>query len=215
MEKFFSFLGKTVLVLVGVGILVVGGYYLGTKGMQKNAAIVPSPPTPTTLPQSVMSSSTPTQVVKPTGRFAVNAGGIKPFSAYMLSGVAGWAPVKTHDTNAGIDKIVLSKALYSMTILQGPIGGGGCTFPGEKPQEMSVQLSSSLDIPLLTGSPLRRGQAQSPTPTMASFTICQKTADGSYSTFTDFGVINYSTPLSPDTAILSEMDAMVGSLQKQ
>lgn len=223
MDKFFSLLGKLFVAIGIIGILVGGGYYLGIKFGKISNIVMPTPtkamsmmisPTLTAASGSLTPSIiSPTAMQKnPTGRFAVNAGGIKPFSAYILSGVSGWIPVKTEDSSSS--KIVLTKGNYSITILQGAFGGGQCVFPGDQPQPMSIVLSSSTDIPLLSGNPLRRGQAQSANSSQASFTICQKT-NGSYGTFTDFGAINYTTPLNPDGSILAEMDAMVGSLQKQ
>lgn len=215
MDKFFSLLGKLLVVVGVVGILVGGGYYLGTKFNKQpqntQSVTVSVAPTmqPTNTPEAMAVSPTSTTT---TGRFAVNAGGLKPFSAYMLSGVGGWTQTKTQD--ATTSKVVLSKGTYSVTILQGAFGGGGCTFPGDTPQEMSVQLTSSTMIELLTGNPLRRGQTQSANANETDFTVCQKTTNG-YSTITDFGAINYVTPLNPDSETLAEMDAMVGSLQKQ
>lgn len=214
MDKFFSLLGKLLVVVGIVGILVGGGYYLGARFTKPSVAPPSSPTASAVLPTSATTSpaASPSSS-QATGRFTVTAGGIKPFSAYMLSGVAGWTQTKTQD--ATMSKLVLSKGDYSVTILQGAFGGGGCTFPGDQPQAMSVQLTSSVMIPLLTGNPLRRGQTQSPNASQANFTVCQKTADGSYGTITDFGAINYVTPLNPVSETLAEMDAMIGSLQKQ
>ncbi len=218
MDKFFALLGK-ILVFVGVaGILVGGGYYLGTKlnkpVQNTQPSAISSAPTNIVPTSSQIISPTSSAIQKnTTGRVAVNAGGIKPFSAYLLSGVAGWIPAKIVDANT--NKLVLTKANYSVTILQGAFGGAGCTFPGDKPAEMSIQLTSSMMIELSSGNPLRRGQAQSTNANETDFTVCQKLSDGSYGTITDFGAINYVTPLNPDAATLAEMDAMVGSLQKQ
>lgn len=214
MDKFFSLLGKLLVIVGVVGILVGGGYYLGTK-FNKPATIptVSIVPTQAPVTVAVVSPSSAIQQKTPTGRFAVNAGGVKPFSAYTLSGVAGWTPTKTE--NASSNKVVLTKGDYSVTILQGALGGGPCVFPGDKPQDMAIQLTSSTMIELLTGNPLRRGQTQSVNANETDFTVCQKASDGSYGTITDFGVINYVTPLNPDSETLAEMDAMVGSLQKE
>ena len=216
MDKFFSFLGKLFLFAGIAGILIGGGYYLGTKlakPSEKTQSIALTAVPSASMTTSPVPTTTPSSQKTNTGHFAVTAGGIKPFSAYMLSGVTGWTPTKTH--TSALDKTILSQGLYSVTILQGAFGGGGCTFPGDKPAEMSVQLTTSTMIPLLSGNPLRRGQAPTDSPNSLSFTVCQKAADGSYGTFTDFGAINYTTPLNPTSEMLAEMDAMVGSLQKQ
>jgi len=213
MDKFFSIFGKLALVVVVGGGLIAGGFYLGKKftaSPSLNAAVSPTPGI--TISQT-QPTAMPTQASQATGRFAVSAGGIKPFSAYTLSGVAGWTP--TRESNASLDKLILTKGGYSIVILQAAVGGGGCSFPGTTPGMMSVELASSTDIPMLSGAPLRRGQTQSPTPTVLNFTVCQKASDGSFGTITSFGVINYTTPSSPDASLLAEMDAMIGSLQSK
>lgn len=216
MDKFFSFLGKFFVAVGIIGVLIGTGYYLGIK-FGKTSMVKPIPTHTMSVsvsPVSVMNitatptASTPSQA---TGRFGVKAGGIKPFSAYTLSGVSGWSLTKAEDNT--MSKVVLTKGNYSVTILQGAFGVGPCVFPGDQPQPMGIQLTSSTDIQLFSGNPLRRGQTQSSS-NQASFTVCQKT-NGSYSTFTDFGAINYTTPTSPDSSVLAEIDAMVGSLQKQ
>lgn len=216
MDKTFSLLGKAFVVLGIAGILVGAGYFLATKSQKPAVVISTQSPSLTSSKSLTKVVNTPTATItqsQATGRFAVNAGGIKPFSTYVLSGVGGWTPTKIENSTSS--KIVLTKGNYSVTILQGAFGGTGCTFPGDKSAEMSVQLSSSTMIELLSGNPLRRGQAQSANANETDFTVCQKESDGSYGTITDFGVINYVTPLNPDSETLAEMDAMVGSLQKQ
>lgn len=218
MDKFFSVFGKIIIALIIIAVIGAGGYYFGNKMMKSSSSAPTTTPSVTEMmspsPSQQIINTTPTIVQKDdTGRFAVTAGGIKPFSAYMLSGVAGWTKTEQKDANA--DTVTLSKGKYQLVIVQGAVGAPSCTFPGDQPQPMSIQLSSSSNIELLTGSPLRRGQVQSPSPDTADFAVCQKAQNGGYSTFTDFGIINYYTPTSPDSDMLAQMDAMTGSLQKQ
>ncbi|MDE2026074.1 MAG: hypothetical protein KGJ07_06265 [Patescibacteria group bacterium] len=213
MDKYYSLFGKFVLILIAGGLLLGAGYYLGkniAKPVTKQQAFITPTDIPTQVPTAAVS---PTQVPKATGRFAVAAGGIKPFVAYTLSGVAGWS--QNHETTTASDKVTLTKGGYQIVILQAALGGGACSFPGTTPAPMSITLTSATDIPLLSGYALRRGQTQSTSGNQSSFAVCQKASDGSYGTITDFGVINYTTPLTPDNSVLAEMDAMVGSLQKK
>lgn len=212
MDKYFALFGKTVLVVMVVTGLIGGGIYLDRFFIHKPPAfLTPTPSTSTAVtPTSVVSVPTPTVV--PT-HFAVSGGGKDPFVAYTLSAISGWNLTK-ENTNIQ-DKVILTQGNYQLTILQAAIGGGGCTFPGQAPAQMSVALTDPIDIPLLTGVPLRRGTAQSANANQMSYTICQKGSDGSYGTLTTYGAITYTTPLNPDLQVLAQMDGMVGSLQKQ
>lgn len=215
MDKFFSVFGKAILAVVVVAGLIGGGIYFGQK-LKSGSIQVSISPTPAQraviTPSSSASAVTTPTSTQPT-HFAVSAGGISPFSAYTLSAITGWTLSKDH--SSALDKITLTQGDYQLIILQAAIGGGGCTFPGDQQTQMSMQLTNPIDILLLSGQPLRRGTAQSPNTNQASFTICQKGTDGSYGSLTTFGAINYATPLNPDASVVAQMDAMVGSLQKQ
>src|SRR5260221_3532789 len=99
MNTFFSLFGKVVIVLVAVGALIAGGYYIGTKGLNKNTATVVTVTPGSMTTQTTTSTPTPITQKDNTGRFAVNAGGASGTSfanaTYMLSGVAGWTLAKT------------------------------------------------------------------------------------------------------------------------
>lgn len=212
MDRFFALFGKIALVILIVGILVGSGIYLGEHLGKKSSTA-----TSTRLinPQSTEATQMPNPTATPTqepSHFVVEAGGIKPFESYTLSAIIGWTLSKNN--NSGMDQVILTKGDYQLSILQAALGGGGCDFSGGA-QDMSVQLTNPIDIPLQEGLPLRRGTAQSPTTGKMAFTICQKGSSGSYGTVTEFGVINYSTPLNPSTDMLAQLDGMVGSLQKQ
>src|SRR5579872_5518663 len=157
MDKFFSLFGKFVLVVVVIGLVAVGGYYLGKKytvpGMNTPQ------PTATATTSSVTTTLSPTlaqQQADP--HVAIYGGGISPFSKYLLSGFKSW--IKTVEHTNAMDKLTLTNGDYQLVILQAALGGGGCTFPGEQPQAMSVPLSNPVvQIPLLDGTNLKRGQA--------------------------------------------------------
>ena len=195
-------------------LLVGAGVYLGERINKKGAGIAPTP-TPIGL-QTPLSTQNPSPTPgQPTqaSHFVVEAGGVNPFVAYTLSAITGWTVAKEHTDTS--DKVTLTKGDYQLVILQTAMGGGACAFPGDTPGAMSISLTNPIDIPLATGAPLRRGTGTSGVSGKQSFTVCQKSTDGGYGSFTTFGAINYMTPLSPDTSVIAQMDAMVGSLQKQ
>lgn len=214
MDKFFSIFGKIILVILVVGALVGAGAYFGKKYMSspKENTNVPSQQTVSTSSPVAEGTTVPSPVQTKSVHVAITAGGVKPFNAYLMSGFSSWQT--THDTSMG-DKLTITQGDYQITIIQGAIGGGPCSFPGTTPMPMSVMLTSSTNIELLSGDILKRGQAESADLSKESFTVCQKKSDGNYSTLTDFGAINYTTPLNPDSDIIAQMDAMIGSLQKQ
>jgi len=214
MDKFFSAFGKIALLLIVVAGLIGGGVYLDRYVIHKPNS-QSTQVTPTVAEEMVSPTIdiiTPT-LTKGSTHFAVSAGGVNPFKSYTLSAVSGWGVSKTHNTT--MDQIILTQGEYQLSIYQAAIGGGGCTFPGDQPQQMSISLTEPHEIPLLDGSLLKRGKTVSPTATKSSYTICQKGSDGSFGSLTVFGAITYTTPLSPDALVLAQMDAMVGSLQKQ
>lgn len=217
MDKPFALFGKIVGILLVAAGLVGSGIFLGQKYFQKPTPVPSTPITPTAAATAAptVSSGSAQQNPQATGRFPVTAGGMKPFVSYLLSGVAGWTVIKAHDSTS--DKLILTKGAYEVTILQAALGGGGCTFPGETPADMSITLASPVvQIPLLDGTTLKRGQADSGTnPGKVTYVVCQKGQTNQYGSLTTFGVINYVMPVSPDSATVAEMDAMVGSLQKQ
>ncbi len=220
MDKFFSIFGKIVgILLVAAGLIGIG-VYVGQKYMTHNStmgkiATIPTASITSTITPTISISPTTTSQKNPTGRTTIVAGGVTTFSSYMLSALTDWTPTKTHNTS--MDELVLTKGDYQITILQGAVGAGACTFPGDTAADMSVALSSPVaQVSLLDGTILKRGTANSSTnPGKTTDTFCQKGSDGHFSTLTSFGVINYITPSNPDSQTLSEMDAMIGSLQKQ
>lgn len=216
-DRVFSIFGKLVLIFLVIGILLAGGYYLGKKYtlFQQVPNQTSTSPVPTSTSSATI-STTPAKTAS--NRVEVDSGGVSTFEAYKLSAFSDWIVTKTHDTGAGIDKVVIAKADYSVTISQGPMGGAKCIFPGEAPQDFSTQLTTPVaQIPLLNGKILKRGQANNQTnPGKETDTVCEQDgSDNAYSTFTEFGAITYVTPINRDNDTIAQMDAMVGSLQKQ
>lgn len=218
MDKFFSLFGKIVGILLIAGGLIGAGIYLGQKYKSPQVSTQPSPTQMVSVSPTPASSSGVLQSQKTIGvHVTVTSGGVYTFDKYMLSAFSDWTVTKNQDN--GTDKLVIAKGDYSITILQGPIDGGACYFPGETPQGMGIALTNPVaTIPLLTGDILKRGQADSQTnPGKETDQICGqgKLGNNQYGTFTQFGVITYITPLTRDADTLAQMDAMVGSLQKQ
>lgn len=193
------------LTLLLLAVIILGGaYYLGTQ-KNSNVSVVPTP-----TPQvSVSPTNTPsiTPSVSPTPTKKVSAG-VKTdaFIPYTILIPNGWTSKHTFEST--VDKLVVTKAGYSLTIVEGGGGGGICIYPGDAPQEMSQSFTSFVGI-TGTQSQLRRGTSDN-----INYTVCEQKTSG-FGFPTQFGYITYIAPSSPDSAILAEMDGMVASIAKQ
>ena len=208
MPNVWKFLTLVLLAL----LLVVGAFYLGTK-KNSNIALSPTPtpgpsqtPSVSASPSGTVSPTSPTPTPKPTTKKL--SAGVKTdfFSAYTIDVPAGWVDKHTYEST--VDKLVLTKGGYSLTISEGGGGGGGCTYPGEAPQQMSQSFTSFVGI-TGTAAQLRRGTSDN-----INYTVCEKKTS-SFGFPTQFGYITYITPTSLDSGTLSEMDGMVASITKQ
>ena len=195
------------LTLVLLTIIVLGGaYYLGLK-KNSNAPTPQASVAPSQTPQSsATASATPISSPKPTST-TVSAG-VKTdaFIPYTIQIPNGWTNQHTYEST--VDKLVITKGGYSLTIVEGGVGGGICTYPGEAPQQMSQTFTSFVGI-TGTQSQLRRGTSDS-----INYTVCEQKASG-FGFPTQFGYITYITQSNPDSSILAEMDGMVASIAKQ
>ena len=194
-------------------VLVIGGaaFYFGLQSANQNKGMVISP-TPTvfqtTTNVGTTSASTPTPTVK--APKSVTAGGILVFSKYSLSLPDGWTSQK--EVTQYSDMLTITKGSYKITIYQAAGGGGGCTYPGEAPQEMAQSFSSFVEITDPSGFVFRRGANGTP----GGFTVCQKNAqDGSFGFPTSFGNITITTPIPQDNTTMTEIDSILASINKQ
>ena len=212
MDGFFSFFGKFAIVVVVMGLLVGGGYYLGTGKLP-----FPMNPTPaavtTVAPQTSPTSTViPTSGVSPTAASSQTVTGGGPrgtsFSPFTITVPAGWTVKKDEVANVSYT-LTISQGAYSIAIYQAATGGGGCLYPGDPPQEMSSQFGAYVTIHDSFGNEFRRA---TPAGSASGFTVCQK-GPTFFGLPTMYGHVTYTTPATPDASILAQMDAMFATLK--
>ena len=225
MDRFWSLFGKLVFFVIIIGGLVGIGVLIGSKYLAKNQntqaispTAVPSQAISTTPAQTASSSAgtTSTRMDKSL-KTQISAGGAKPFVLYTILVVPGWNVGKEHDDSIPTDKLTLTKGDYSLVISQGPSGGARCVYPGDPQGDFSSPFVAFTPVPTTTDANFfRRSKVQDLTKDgKQGYTICQKNTDGTYGDPTLYGHINYLVPGVSDSSTLTEMDSMLGSLQKQ
>lgn len=211
--KFFALFGKIVLIVIVLGGLIFGGYYLGTKSAKT--------PEKSESTNSAMkaSDSTPTQAVTPTEAVVmktIKGGGVKDvsFKSYTIETPPGWTDA--HQTTDVSDKLTLTKNGYTLSIYQAAVGGGGCLYKGDAPHEMAQTFTDFADI-MGKSAQFRRSWNQDADPNKPiTYSVCQKnTTDGSYGSPTEFGAISATAANPSDAAILAEIDSIIASITKQ
>jgi hypothetical protein len=191
-------------------VLVVGGaaFYLGQKTIKSN--IVPPPTLSPTNAANNQITPTLTPMPTQTEKTQVSSGGVLVFAKYTLDLPSGWTSQK--EVTQYSDMVTLTKDSSKITIYQAAGGGGGCTYPGEAPQQMAQSFSSFVEVMDPNGFVFRRGANGTP----GGFTVCQKNAtDGSFGFPTNFGNITIITPQAPDANIMAEIDSILASLKKE
>ncbi len=218
-DKFFAFLGKTVLVLLVVGALAGGGYYLGKSGKLSLGNPTPVPQAvSTTNPQ--IETTTPTSTVIPSVKTKTVAAGVGAesglsFTKYTIDVPETWTPVHTY-TNEGtaVDTLTITSGVYQIKIFQAATGGALCLYPGDADFEgPSSRYETFVDMTTKDGIVLRRGGSLAASGTTRGFTLCQKGTEN-YGQPTGFGHTSFTTPATPDPTKLGEMDTMIKSLKK-
>lgn len=217
MEKFFSFLGKLVLVLLIVGGLAGGGYYLGKSGKLNFGTQAPEPeavsttnpqaetPTPQATPTTTSSAKTTTV----TAGLGAESG--LSFTTYTIDVLEGWTPNRvTTSEGTWVDTLTITNGTYQIKIFQAATGGALCLYPGDPDFEgPSSRFTMFVDLTTFDGIALRRGGTKG----KGGFTLCQKVTE-TYGQPTVFGHMSYTTPATPDADMLLQMDEMITSLKK-
>jgi len=194
-------------------IAIIAGlaFYFGQKSAPAiTSSVKPTPfinktsPTPITQTSPVAS---PTITPAPTQ--SLSGGGILVFKAYVLTAPLDWTSQK--EVTQYSDMLTLSKNGYKITINQAAGGGGGCTYPGQAPQEMAQTFASFVEVTDPNGFVFRRGPTQ-----QNAYSVCQKnTTDGSFGFPTNFGSITFTTPANPTDTMLAEVDGILSSLKQK
>ncbi len=228
MEKFFAAFGKVALIILIMGALAGAGYYLGRSGNLPFLSQTPAPgavtttapqasdiqvPQPTTTPQAL----TPTPIsIKIIAAGLGNISGVN-FPKYTIDVPGDWNVAQEHSEEASpMDVLTLTKGTYQLKIFQAATGGAICLYPGDADMEgPSSRFDTFVAITNAGGAVFRRSGTTATSSTKRGFTVCQKSETyGNFQQPTNFGHTSYTTPLTPDDAMLKEMDTMIASLKK-
>lgn len=197
--------------IVGLGITAYFKGWLPNVSFNKPQAVSTEAtviPTPGALvPTSGPSASPSADFTK------VQSGGILVFNKYTLDVPNDWTYTKeaapTGDVE--IDKLILSKGAYKITIYQAATGGAPCLYPGDADsQGPSSRFTSFVELTTATNDILRRGVAEG---SASGFTVCEKQVGG-FGQPTAFGHISITTPANPSSSMLGEIDSILSSLRK-
>jgi len=213
MNHFFAVLGKLTLFVVIIALVGGGAYYLGTK----------NPSVDTTKKEFIVASSdtliSPTETVASSSSQATTpvSAGAKQMTPYTIAVPIDWT-TKNDLAQDDMDKLVVSKNGYLITIYQAGMGGMIYSFP-DTPQDdgpmVQKYTGSYTDITGVNGERYRRIDSSSQNkPGEKSYTVLMK-GTSAFTNPTTFGAISYTTPLSPDSKVLAEMDQIIASLQKK
>ena len=215
MEKFFSLLGKIVLVFLLLGSIAYGAYSLGKSsqpGSNTGAASTTAMPTPTMdpglKPESLPEGFKPAKTI--TAGLGTESG--LSFTKYQITVPEGWIPDHV-TTNEGTwaDTLTLTKGTTKLKIFQAATGGALCLYPSDPDFEgPSSRYDMYVTITTSDGIILRRGNTKGST---GGYTMCQKGSEN-YGQPTVFGHMNLTTTLGSEDALLTEADAMIASLKK-
>lgn len=210
MDKFFSLFGKLVLVVVLVGGVAYGAYTFGKR-------------TPTTQPTPGAASTTaapsPKPSVEPVTKVVtagLDASSGLSFTKYQMTVPEAWV-VDHKTTNEGtwVDTLTITKGKTELKIFQAATGGAICLYPTDTPMEgPSSTYDTYVEITTATGQLMRRSTTTASSGTTKGFTICMKSSYGNFQLPTIFGHMSLKTDLTPDPAILAEVDGMIASLKK-
>lgn len=219
MDKFFSLFGKLVLVVVLVGGVAYGAYTFGkrtpTTQPSPGAASTTAAPSPN---PSVEPAASPSPTTKPAKVLTagLDASSGLSFTKYQMTVPEAWV-VDHKTTNEGtwVDTLTITKGKTELKIFQAATGGAICLYPTDTPMEgPSSTYDTYVEITTTTGQLMRRSTTTASSGTTKGFTICMKSSYGNFQLPTIFGHMSLKTDLTPDPAILAEVDGMIASLKK-
>lgn len=220
MDRFFSIFGKVALVLLIIGTVGFGSYYLGQKRNIATTNIVPTE-SQDELTINIVPSLSETPVSSPAIVLKTISGGVLPkaglsFSQYSITVPSGWTELVESQT-PNDEKLTLAKDGNQISIFQAATGGAMCLYPTDADFEgPSSRYTNFTELKTADGTVLRRSGSDIPGKDgRTGFTVCQKSPDGGYGQPTIFGHISYSLPENYDQKMLLEMDSIVSSLQKK
>lgn len=205
MDKFFAIFGKISLVVIILTTMIYGGYYFGKKAGNtiKPEAVNTEESLETTLPSPQPTNQSQITVI---GGVPKSAG--LSFDQYSIFTPEGWSSKKENQTVAD-EKLILTKGEYQISIFQAATGGAFCLYPGDDDLEgPSSRFETFIILTTKDGRTLRRSLNEN------GFTVCQKSADGSYQQPTNYGHISIKMPTTWTQEVLTEIDTILSSLKK-
>ena len=186
-----------------------------------NAGAISAPATPTPTPQAqnqiiptTQPTSTPTQTKALWSTYTGTKLSGVSFNAYAIQYPDTWTPV--HKAGDLTDTYTLTKGNAEIKIYQAPMGGGGCVFSGEMPQGPMQDLRNTKYTEIMTASGVVLRRFLSTNPNNGSkvvYDFCGTNNGTDWGTPTSFGMITYTSTASFLDADLSEMDAILKTLQ--
>jgi hypothetical protein len=132
------------------------------------------------------------------------------FDEYSISIPLTWSSKK--ESQSQIDeKLILTKGEYSISIFQAATGGALCLYPNDSDFEgPSSRFENFVSLSTQDNRLLRRSGSLNTN----SFTVCQKSTDGSYQQPTSYGHISIKVPQNYDSLVIKEIDTILSSLKK-
>lgn len=215
MDKFFSVFGKIAVVLIVLGGIGFGAYYLGQKKVKSPSFSLPNetPAAETTINQNVPLSPSLKAITKTVEGGVPKSAGLA-FDQYTLEIPEDWSS-KKEGTDPAYEKLILFKGANEISIMQGATGGALCLYPGDPDFEgPSSRFTKFVELTTKDGRLLRRSSTDDPPfKGKTGFTICQKNQDGAFGQPSQYGHTSYSLPAGFDNSTLSEMDAIISSFK--
>lgn len=219
MDKFFSIFGKFVLVMALLGGIAYGAYSLGRTTAPTAPGAASTAITPTiepTMDPGLTPEKLPAELKSTVITAGVGAESGLSFAKYQITVPSGWTPNHV-TTNEGtwVDTLTLTKGTSTLKIFQAATGGAMCLYTGDTDFEgPSSRYDSYVDIKTADGITLRRGTTNTNNGVTKGYAMCQKGTE-SFGQPTGYGHMSLITSLTPDPALLAEVDAMIASLKKQ
>lgn len=196
--------------IVGLGVTAYFKGWLPSVSFNKPQAVSTQATSEATT--EVMTSAAPS--ASPSGSFTrVQSGGVLVFNKYTIDVPEGWTYTKEAAPTGDIelDKLVITKGTYKISIYQAATGGAPCLYPGDPDsQGPSSRFTTFVELSTATNDVLRRGSTEGST---SGFTVCEKQVGG-FGQPTAFGHISVASPTNPVSTTLTEIDSILSSLRK-
>lgn len=200
MTKFLAGIAVTIVIIV----VALSAFYFGTKYTLQTPVSVFTPiVTPTPGQMAIIPTPSP-QSTK-----IISAGGILSFPKYRLTVPLTWSDTK-ETSGQDMEKLILKKPGYEISVTEGGFGGAKCLFPGDADFEgPSSRYDQFVDLTTKAGNFFRRvGNFAT-----GKFSICEKTQYG-WGSPASYGHISITTPAKPAPADITELDAILSSFER-